>query len=98
MTYAAFYMTPLAPIAVVFGAVVLCLVAPVFAMAALGVLVLVGAVLLLALAAAVVSAPFLLARSVRRRLRSRRRSAAAGDRLGHRSIRGGGRAVLREAR
>lgn len=52
MTYAAFYFPPLAPIAVVLGAVLLCLVAPVFAMAALGVLVLVAAALLLALAAA----------------------------------------------
>jgi len=93
MIYAALYMTPLAPIAVVFGAVLLCLVAPVFAMAALGVLALVAAVLLLALAGAVVSTPFLLVRSVRRRLRSRPRAVASGDRVGPRSIRDGSRAV-----
>ncbi|MCL4286159.1 MAG: hypothetical protein KJ006_00760 [Thermoleophilia bacterium] len=97
MTCAAFYMTPLAPIAAVLGAVLLCLVAPVFAMAALGVLVLVGAVLLLALAAAVASAPFLLVRAVRRRLRSRRRAATAA-RLRPRAVRNGSHAVLSEAR
>ncbi|KAA0267391.1 MAG: hypothetical protein EDQ89_11790 [Acidobacteria bacterium] len=97
MTYAAFYFPPLAPIAVVLGAVLLCLVAPVFAMAALGVLVLVAAALLLALAAAVASAPFLLVRSVRRRLRSRRRPEPERARVRPPAARDDSRAVL-EAR
>lgn len=98
MTHAAFYMTPLAPIAIVLGPVLLCLIVPVFAMAALGVLLLAGLVLLLALAGAVVSAPFLIVRAARGRLRQRDRSAAPEARLRQRAVRDGSEAILSQAR
>lgn len=98
MTHAAFYMTPLAPIAIVLGPVLLCLIVPVFAMAALGVLLVVAVVLLAALAGAVVSAPFLVVRAVRRRRQSRAPAAAPKPRLGQRVARDGSGALLSQAR
>jgi len=89
MTHATFYMTPLAPIAIVLGPVLLCLIVPVFAMAALGVLLVAALVLLLALAGAVVSAPFLIVRAVRRRLQQREPATAPERRLEQHVVRDG---------
>ncbi len=60
-----FYIFPLVPAGIFLGALVLLLVVPVFALAALMVALLVGLAVLLALAAAAAAAPVFLLRSVR---------------------------------
>ena len=65
------------PALVLFGMVIILPLAPAFAMIGLLVLAVAAVVALVAFAGAVVAAPFLVARTVRRRLEERHQAAAA---------------------
>jgi hypothetical protein len=77
------YIVPLVPAGLFFGVLLLLLIVPVFAMAALAFAVLVGLAALLALAAATVAVPIVLLREAQHRLRRSPSLGAAGRALRH---------------
>lgn len=66
MSYTTFYTLPLVPCGVFFGALILLLVVPVFALAALAALLLITLGILIAAAGAILASPLLIARLVSR--------------------------------